>query len=126
MTPRRTSWLRAATLTSCFLSVEAIALSPGAASLASGMVAGAIGVGVAYPLDTVKVKIQAAAARRGPEADDGASMGFIGLVSDLVREDGVGVLYSGVSSTMLGQAAIKGVAFFAYQSARDALGDADA
>ena len=103
------------------LSSSAALIPPQAASLGSGMLAGAIGVGVAYPLDTIKVKVQAAASR----SNTVQSSSTLSLVQQLVAEDGLSAFYGGVSATMAGQAAIKGVAFFSYETARQALGGDD-
>ena len=77
---------------------------------------GALGVGVAYPLDTIKVKVQAASSRRAiaTAAPASGSSSTFQLAADLVREDGLEALYGGVSAAMVGQAFIKGAAFFAY------------
>lgn len=67
------------------------------------MVAGAIGVGVAYPLDTLKTKMQACGGGSPWET-----------ARRVLATDGPSGFYGGVASTMLGQAVIKGVLFFAY------------
>ena len=69
-----------------------------AVSLAAGMVAGAIGVGVAYPLDTLKTKMQACGGGSPWET-----------ARRVLATDGPSGFYGGVASTMLGQAVIKGV-----------------
>jgi hypothetical protein len=73
------------------------------------MVAGSLGVGLAYPLDTLKVKAQV-------YAGAGGSMGAVALATRVINEEGLGGFYSGVVPTMIGQALIKGVLFFAYES----------
>ena len=86
---------------------------PVAVSLGAGMLGGAVGVGVAYPLDTLKTKMQArdsALANPSP----------LRVAVETVREEGIEGFYGGVSSTMLGQAAIKGVVFFVYEWAKAA------
>ena len=87
----------------------------GAVSLGAGMVGGAVGVGVAYPLDTLKTKLQA-------REDSGASSSSspLALAADIVRDEGFEGFYGGVSSTMAGQAAIKGVVFFVYEACKSA------
>ena len=69
----------------------------GAVSLGAGMVGGAVGVGVAYPLDTLKTKLQA-------REDSGASSSSspLALAADIVRDEGFEGFYGGVSSTMAG------------------------
>ena len=92
----------------------------GAVSLGAGMVGGAVGVGVAYPLDTLKTKLQA-------REDSGASSSSspLALAADIVRDEGFEGFYGGVSSTMAGQAAIKGVVFFVYEACKASLESAD-
>lgn len=87
-----------------------------AVNLVGGMLGGAIGVGVAYPLDTLKTKQQARADDEG-----GSGAGGFDLVLQVIREEGIGGFYSGVSSTVLGQAIIKGIVFLCYESAKDVL-----
>lgn len=86
-------------------------------SLGAGMLGGSIGVGVAYPLDTLKVKVQAYA---GGDAS-AEELGSLGVARAIVQEEGVSGFYNGVSSTMAGQALIKGVVFFVYEWAKAAL-----
>ena len=86
---------------------------PALVSLAAGMVGGSIGVGVAYPLDTLKTKQQASA---GSE-----SLNPIQLTKRIYRAEGIAGFYGGVSTTMAGQAIIKGALFFVYGAARNAL-----
>ena len=86
---------------------------PAAVSLAAGSIGGAVGVGIAYPLDTLKTKTQsnAGAAPSNPFA----------LAHAIFKSEGVAGFYSGVSTTMAGQALIKGVLFFVYGAACNAL-----
>jgi len=86
---------------------------PPSVSLAAGMVGGAIGVGVAYPLDTLKTKTQSRVTR--------ASSNPLALAAEIIRTEGVAGFYSGVSSTMTGQAIIKGIVFLVYEAAKAAL-----
>ena len=88
---------------------------PAAVSLGAGMLGGAIGVGVAYPLDTLKTKLQA-------RESGGSNQGSLAVAVDIVREEGMSGFYGGVSSTMAGQALIKGVVFFVYEWAKTLLG----
>jgi len=89
-----------------------ISCSAGVVELGAGMVGGAIGVGVAYPLDTLKTKTQSMA---------GSGSNALELAAQLVRTEGVAGFYSGVTSTMVGQALIKGVVFFVYEAAKAVL-----
>ena len=87
---------------------------PAAVSLGAGMLGGAIGVGVAYPLDTMKTKLQA----RETSSEAGANESPLVVALDVVRKEGLVGFYGGVSSTMAGQAVIKGVVFFVYEWAK--------
>jgi len=82
---------------------------PLAVSLGAGMAGGAIGVGVAYPLDTLKTKTQSMA---------GTGSNLFQLTAQIIKTQGVAGFYSGVTSTMAGQALIKGVVFFVYEAAK--------
>lgn len=84
---------------------------PAAVSLIAGSLGGAIGVGVAYPLDTLKTKAQSSAGSTMPSNP-------FALAAQIFRAEGVAGFYSGVSTTMLGQALIKGALFFVYGFAR--------
>lgn len=85
-------------------------------NLLGGMLGGAVGVGVAYPLDTLKTKQQA---RNGDENNGPANV--FELVMQVITDEGIGGFYSGVSSTMIGQAIIKGVVFLCYETAKGVL-----
>ena len=87
-------------------SMDAAATVPAAFSLGAGMVAGALGVGLAYPLDTIKVKAQT--------YGDTSELSSVELARVVFREEGLDGFYSGVAPTMAGQALIKGVLFFVY------------
>ncbi|GAX15990.1 solute carrier family 25 (mitochondrial carnitine/acylcarnitine transporter), member 20/29 [Fistulifera solaris] len=108
--------------------VRVSALPTGVASLVAGSVAGAIGVGVSYPLDTLKVKAQlmipmednnlgtdgaAVYSRRAPTTYD--------VVVHVLKNEGVAGFFSGVKTTMMGQAIIKSVAFGVNAMALEAL-----
>ena len=86
---------------------------PAAVSLAAGMVGGAVGIGVAYPLDTLKTKQQASATS--------SNLNPVELTRQIYVNEGVAGFYGGVSSTMAGQAVIKGALFFVNSAARNAL-----
>lgn len=79
------------------------------------MLGGAVGVGVAYPLDTIKTKLQAR-----ETTTDGSVSNALVLAREIVRDEGFDGFYSGVTSTMAGQALVKGVVFFVYEWAKDA------
>ena len=86
---------------------------PAVVSLAAGMVGGAVGIGVAYPLDTLKTKQQASATSN--------NLNPVQLTQMIYRTEGIAGFYGGVSSTMAGQAVIKGALFFVNGGARNAL-----
>ena len=79
------------------------ALSAAAASLLSGAVAGSVGVGVSYPLDSIKTKSQVYA--------PGASPGLGAMFRLVYENEGLSGFYQGVTGVMLGQALIKAIAF---------------
>lgn len=87
-------------------------------NLLSGMLSGAIGVGVAYPIDTLKVKTQTFLDTAEPGDKAPSAWALAALVAE---EEGVGAFYSGVSLTMFGQALIKGAVFFTYEAAQRVL-----
>ena len=86
-------------------------------SLGAGMVAGALGKGVAYPIDTIKTKQQL-------YAGEGSASSPFSLVSTVLKAEGVSGFYGGVSSTMAGEAVIKGAVFFTYDFFNALLGPA--
>ena len=75
------------------------------------MLGGSIGVGVAYPLDMLKTKQQAGSGASNP----------IALTRQIYAAEGLVGFYSGCSTTMAGQAIIKGALFFVYGAARNFL-----
>jgi hypothetical protein len=93
--------------------VAADAVVPAAISLFAGSIGGAIGLGVAYPLDTLKTKTQSSAGSMPSNP--------FKLTAQIYRTEGVAGFYSGVSISMAGQALIKGVLFFVYGFSRNAV-----
>ena len=91
-------------------------LGPAAVNLLGGMIGGSVGVGVAYPLDTLKTRQQA----KGDDDGGSGATGFA-LAVEVLQTEGLSGFYSGVSSTMVGQAIIKGIVFFVYESTKDML-----
>jgi hypothetical protein len=92
-------------------------INPSVASLLSGSIAGAIGVGVAFPLDTLKTKSQvlgqttgkidgigsgggAAAALSGEEV---LEMNMFQLIALIYKMEGIQGFYGGVKGMMVGQ-----------------------
>mmetsp|Transcript_9381 Transcript_9381/g.14035 ORF Transcript_9381/g.14035 Transcript_9381/m.14035 type:complete len:321 (+) Transcript_9381:115-1077(+) len=105
-------------------------INPAVASLVAGSVAGAIGVGVAFPLDTLKTKSQVLASSQrsgGIQTDpssgtasllageDVTQMNMFELFVLIYKMEGIGGFYGGVRGMMVGQAVIKSVAFSANQ-----------
>jgi len=86
-------------------------LNPASASILAGSVAGAVGVGVAYPFDTLKTKAQIMGRVSADE------LGMLGIMKMIWKNDGVGGFFFGVQSMMIGKALIKAVAFWANTSA---------
>lgn len=82
-------------------------------SIAAGSIAGAVGVGFAYPLDSMKTKIQNIAAST-PESEGAASVQNSLLAAQcILKDEGFSSLYKGVVGVMLGNALIKACAFSA-------------
>lgn len=108
-------------------------MDPTAASLIAGSVAGAVGVGVAFPLDTIKTKQQIISSdiekRRRisvslPSSsgsatvvaapllpDSGADVSMMDVAKELWETQGLPGFFGGVQTSMIGQAIIKSVAF---------------
>ena len=95
----------------------ASAPSSGLASMIAGSLAGAIGTGAGYPLDTLKTKAQTYAA----SSSERQRSGLIGTTLQILDEDGFFGLYTGVWGTMAGQAIIKACAFWSNRFALDFL-----
>lgn len=84
-----------------------------AASLLAGSVSGAIGIGVAYPLDTLKTKTQIMADEAMKDGKKGAAPtpNMVEIMKYIYENDGVQGFFGGVRAMMVGQAIIKAVAF---------------
>lgn len=93
------------------------ATNPALASLVAGSIAGAIGVGVAFPLDTLKTKSQVLASGGGGAAVQGEvsteDMNMFQLMAYIHQMEGIGGFFGGVKAMMVGQAIIKSAAFSA-------------
>jgi len=121
-------------------------IGTGAASLLAGSVGGAIGVGVAYPLDTLKTKSQVYSSQQSRQMKDELMQqsesgvvrsgddiykvespedDLISLVKLILEEEGISGFYGGVKAMMIGQALIKSVAFSANALALESLTDFD-
>jgi len=92
-------------------------LSPTVASLLAGSVAGAIGVGVAFPLDTLKTRSQVMGQPQANEAatetgnSNSNNIGMFELIQLIYAAEGIKGFFGGVRGMMIGQAFIKAVAF---------------
>lgn len=106
-------------------------LSPTTASVLAGSVAGAIGIGVAFPLDTLKTKSQVLA-QQGTTASlslngketmsmNVGQMNMFQLIKYIFEMEGLSGFFGGVKGMMVGQALIKSVAFSANQFGLDFL-----
>lgn len=76
--------------------------------LIAGALAGAVGVGIAYPFDTLKTKSQFNAVSKKSSIE----IGLFASARQIFDTEGLRGFYGGVVCTMLGQSVIKAVAFF--------------
>lgn len=76
----------------------------------AGNVGGIFGLTLAYPLDTVKVRLQTRPAD--------AYKGLIDCFRTMVRTEGVGSLYRGIASPVIGYGLIKSTAFGSYNQCK--------
>jgi len=101
----------------------ALFLSPAIHSVLAGSIAGAIGVGVAFPLDTLKTKAQVIGQQASKNHSDTASMNMIQITKLIYETDGIRGFFGGVRGMMAGQAIIKAAAFganaFMFQTLND-------
>jgi len=79
-------------------------MSPEIASIIAGSLGGSIGVGVAFPLDTLKTKSQVL----GNASKD---LSMMKLIKCIYEKEGFKGFYGGVRTMMIGQAFIKAMAF---------------
>mmetsp|Transcript_16396 Transcript_16396/g.35651 ORF Transcript_16396/g.35651 Transcript_16396/m.35651 type:complete len:326 (-) Transcript_16396:77-1054(-) len=92
-----------------------------AASILAGSIAGAMGVGVAFPLDTLKTKQQVEAEKcsrieyvlspAGTVTIRAVTSNLFTTIVDTWNDEGPGGFYGGVRTSMAGQAVIKATAF---------------
>lgn len=85
-------------------------MNPAIASLVSGSIAGAIGIGVAFPLDTLKTKSQVLRQQQASVSDKGemlridvSKMNMIQLISFIYKNEGIAGFFGGVKGMMIGQ-----------------------
>ncbi|EEC47952.1 predicted protein [Phaeodactylum tricornutum CCAP 1055/1] len=118
------------------------ALSPTLLSVLAGSAAGAIGVGVAFPLDTLKTKAQtmrslgndvgtiattttATGTGEGTWSPQSEKLNMIQLIGVIWNREGLDGFFSGVKGMMIGQAIIKALAFSANANALSCLKASD-
>ena len=77
-------------------------------SLGAGSVAGVIGIGAAYPLDSLKVKTQTYASN---PSFNTSNLSMIKMAELVYRQEGVEGFYSGVGGVMIGEAFVKASLF---------------
>ncbi|KAH9584331.1 Mitochondrial substrate/solute carrier [Trypanosoma melophagium] len=75
-------------------------------TFAAGTVSGVVGVLLEYPLDTIKVRLQAYTSRYN---------GYLDCAVKLVREEGIRFFYSGVSTRIIGSGFEHAVVFSFYK-----------
>lgn len=94
-------------------------LSTGAASLLAGSVAGVIGIGLSFPLDTVNTRFQLVQGEqegecgrgRKPSHVSGFSTGIVDTALQIYQNDGWQGFFAGAHGMMAGESVIKAVAF---------------
>ena len=74
-------------------------------SIGAGSIAGAIGIGTAYPLDSLKTKSQIYS------QSNNTSIDLISLTSLVLQREGMSGFYSGVGGVMVGEAFVKAALF---------------
>ena len=79
-----------------------------AASVLAGGVGSAIGVGVAFPIDSLKTKTQVKVCTKGP-----ADETVFARARNTFRQEGIVGFYGGVKAAMIGSALISAVSFSA-------------
>ena len=92
-------------------SVPAPAMMIDLLSVAAGSVAGAVGVGFAYPFDSMKTKIQNIAALGNGDNVDEKVPSFLQTAHLIFKNEGLQSLYKGVAGVMIGNGLIKACAF---------------
>jgi hypothetical protein len=89
-------------------------LDPATASILAGSIAGAAGVGVAFPLDTLKTKSQVLGAAQTSDNTSGGvvaiggdvnKMNMFELIGLIYKLEGISGFYGGVKGMMVGQGA---------------------
>jgi len=115
--------IRGGGTTDSFESFNLKMISPTSASLIAGSFAGAIGVGIAFPLDTLKTKSQVLGQKTTSSSSDGSAVAetqnynMFQLITLIWQSEGIAGFFGGVRGMMIGQAIIKSMAFSANSSA---------
>lgn len=76
---------------------------------ATGSLSGVIGIGTAYPLDSLKTKSQTFSSSRNSSGD--ATLNMIDMAKYVYQEEGLRGFYSGVYGVMAGEAFVKASLF---------------
>ena len=77
-------------------------------SLGAGSIAGVIGIGAAYPLDSLKVKTQTYASN---PSFNSSNLSMIKMAQLVYKQEGTQGFYSGVGGVMIGEAFVKASLF---------------
>lgn len=85
-------------------------------SLISGAVAGAVEATATYPFEFAKTRAQLQAGPKGPKNP-------FAVVANVARNDGLGAIYTGCSTLILGTAFKAGVRFLSFDTIRNCLAD---
>lgn len=96
-----------------------LSLNPSEASLIAGGIGGMMGVAASYPLDTLKTRAQLSHHSSEYEVLSDSSLTIeykpktdpLSIARDVYESEGIIGFYSGVETTMIGQAVIKSLAF---------------
>jgi hypothetical protein len=78
-------------------------------SLGAGSLAGVVGIGVAYPLDSLKTKAQVYASTS--TAIVGQQQSLLDIAKIVYKKEGIGGFYNGVAGVMVGEAFVKATLF---------------
>lgn len=118
------AWVSCPAATTNPRSPQRLCMIPEAAtSLIAGSIAGAVGVGTAFPLDTIKTKQQVEMEDRSrieyfvsPSGEVSVTRArdqsnLFTTIGEILQTQGIRGFYGGVSTSMLGQALIKATAF---------------
>ena len=86
----------------------------GAQHFVSGSLAGMTSVAATYPLDLVRTRMAGRLATQSTVSKGIVQSTWIATVKDVVKNEGAGGLYRGVSPTLLGSIPYEGIKFYSY------------